>query len=76
MKVGWINRFVSQKFPNRSEELLAMLERIVRHHVEAGTIFLRARLRSVMAAACKALEVAMELEGMALGVSEMLVRQG
>ena len=53
-----------------------MIERSVRHHLEAGTVLQGREIPSVMAAACKALEGAMELEGMALGVSELLVRQG
>ena len=61
---------------DRAEELLAMVERSVRHHLEAGTVLQGREIPSVMAAACKALEGAMELEGMALGVSELLVRQG
>ena len=60
----------------RAEELLAMVERSVRHHLEAGTVLQGRELPSVMAAACKGLEGAIELEGMALGVSELLVRQG
>ena len=61
---------------DRAEELLAMVDCSVRHHLEAGTVLQGRELPSVMAAACKALEGAMELEGMALGVSELLVRQG
>jgi len=61
---------------DRAEDLLAMVERSVRHHLEAGTVLQGRELPSVMAAACKALEGAMELEGMALGVSEILERQG
>ena len=53
-----------------------MVERSVRHHLKAGTVLQGRELPSVMAAASKALEGAMELEGMALGVSELLVRQG
>ena len=60
---------------DRAEELLGMVERSVRHHLEAGTVLQGREIPSVMAAACKALEGAMELEGMALGVSELLVRQ-
>ena len=53
-----------------------MVERSVSHHLETGTVLQGREIPSVMTAACKALEGAMELEGMALGVSELLVRQG
>ena len=61
---------------DRAEELLAMVERSVSHHLETGTVLQGREIPSVMTAACKALEGAMELEEMALGVSELLVRQG
>ena len=53
-----------------------MVERSVSHHLETGTVLHGREIPSVMTAACKALEGAMELEEMALGVSELLVRQG
>ena len=59
----------------RADELLALVERSLRHHLDASTILQGRELPSVIAAACKALEGAMEIEGMALGVSELLVRQ-
>ena len=53
--------------------VLAMVERSVRHHLEAGTVLQGAReLPSVMAAACKALEGAMNIEATALGVAGLL----
>ena len=57
---------------DRAEELLAMVERSVRHHLEAGTILQGRELPSVMAAACKALEGAMNIEATALGVAGLL----
>ena len=65
----------ARRVGDRAEELLAMVEHSVRHHLGAGTVLQGREIPSVMAAACKALEGAMELEGMALGVSELLVRQ-
>ena len=49
-----------------------MVERSVRHHLEAGTFLQGRELPSVMAAACKALEGAMNIEALTLGVSELL----
>ena len=57
---------------DRAEELLAMVERSVRHHLEAGTVLQGRELPSVMAAACKALEGAMNIEATALGVAGLL----
>ena len=57
---------------DRAEELIVMIERSVKHHLEAGTILQGRELPSVLAAACKALEGAMNIEATALGVSELL----
>ncbi len=57
---------------DRAEELLAMVERSVRHHLEAGTVLQGRELSSVMAAACKALEGAMNIEAAALGLEALL----
>ena len=57
---------------DRAEELLAMVERSVRHHLDAGTVLQGREIPSVMAAACKALEGAMNIEATALGVSTLL----
>ena len=57
---------------DRAEELLAMVERSVRHHLEAGTVLQGRELPSVMTAACKALEGAMNIEATALGVAGLL----
>ena len=57
---------------DRAEELLAMVERSVRHHLDAGTVLQGREIPSVMAAACKALEGAMNIEATALGVSALL----
>jgi len=62
----------SRTVGNRAEELLAMVERSVIHHLEAGTILQGRELPSVMAAACKALEGAMNIEATALGVAQLL----
>ena len=51
---------------------MAMVERSLRHHLEAGTVFQGRELASVMSAACKALEGAMNIEATALGVSGLL----
>lgn len=57
---------------DRDEDLLAMVERSVRHHLEAGTVLQGRELPSVMAAACKALDGAMNIEATALGVAGLL----
>lgn len=57
---------------DRAEELLAMVERSVKHHLEAGTVLKGRELPSVMSAACKALEGAMNIEATALGVADLL----
>ena len=44
----------------------------LRHHLEAGTVLQGRELPSVMAAACKALEGAMNIEATALGVAGLL----
>lgn len=56
----------------RADELLALVERSLKHHLEAGTVLHGRELPSVMAAVCKALEGAMNIEATALGVSELL----
>ncbi len=55
-----------------SEHLLALVERSLHHHFEAGTFLQVRELPSVMSAACKALEGAMNIEATALGVSGIL----
>ena len=57
---------------DRAEELLALVERSLQHHLDAGTMLQLRELPSVMAAACKALEGAMNIEATALGVAELL----
>ena len=57
---------------DRAEELLAMVKRSLRHHLEAGTCLQARELPAVMAAACKALEGAMNIEATALGIAEFL----
>ena len=49
-----------------------MVERSLKHHLEAGTVLQGRELPSVMTAAGKALEGAMNIEATALGVSELL----
>ena len=56
----------------RAEELLVMVETSLRHHQEAGTVLQGREIPSVMAAACKALEGAMNIEATALGVADLL----
>ena len=46
----------------------------MRHHLEASTVLQGREIPSVTAVACKVLQGAMEFEGMALGMSELLVR--
>ncbi|WP_038548467.1 hypothetical protein [Synechococcus sp. KORDI-100] len=55
-----------------AEELSALVGRSLRHHLEAGTVLQGRELPSVMAAACKALEGAMNIEATALGVAQLL----
>ena len=55
-----------------AEELLALVERSLRHHLEAGTVLQARELPSVTAAACKAVEGAMNIEATALGVAGLL----
>ncbi len=56
----------------RADELLALVDRSLQHHLEAGTMLQLRELPTVMAAACKALEGAMNIEATALGISELL----
>ena len=56
----------------RADELLALVDRSLQHHLEAGTMLQLRELPSVMAAACKAVEGAMNIEATALGISELL----
>ena len=49
-----------------------MVECSVRHHSEAGTVLQGCERPSVMAAACKALEGAMNIEATALGAQGCL----
>ena len=62
----------ARRVGDRAEELLTMVERSLRHHLEAGTCLQPRELPSVMAAACKALEGAMNIEATALGIAEFL----
>ena len=45
------------------------------HHQDAGTVLQTREIASVMAAACKALEGAMNIEATALGVADLLEDQ-
>ena len=62
----------ARRVGDRAEELLAMVERSLRHHLAAGTFLQTRELPSVMASACKALEGAMNIEATALGIAELL----
>ena len=62
----------ARRVGDRAEELLAMVERSLRHHLEAGSCLQPRELPSVMAAACKALQGAMDIEATALGIAEFL----
>ena len=62
----------AQNVGKRAEELLAMVERSLKHHLEAGTVLEGKELSSVITAACKALDGAMNIEATALGISELL----
>ena len=57
---------------DRAKELLAMVERSLRHHLEASAVLQGRELPSVMATVCKALEGAMNIEASALGVAALL----
>ncbi|WP_413440222.1 hypothetical protein [Synechococcus sp. MIT S1220] len=57
---------------DRAEELLQMVESSLQHHFETGNMLQLRELPSVMSAACKALEGAMNIEATAIGVSELL----
>ena len=56
----------------RAEDLLEMVERSIRHHLETGTVLQGRELSSVMTAVCKALDGSMTIEATALGISELL----
>ena len=56
----------------RADELLAFVERSLKHHLEAGTVLHGRELPSVIAAICKAVEGSMNIEATALGISELL----
>ena len=62
----------ARRVGDRPEELLAMVESSLRHHLEAGTCLQPRELPTVMATACKALEGAMNIEATALGIAEFL----
>ena len=62
----------ARRVGNRAEELLAMVEFSSMHHLEAGTVLQGRELPAVMAAACKAIEGAMNIEAAALGVAAFL----
>ena len=51
---------------------MALVERSLRHHLEAGTVLQARELPSITAAACKAIEGAMNIEATALGVAGLL----
>ena len=55
-----------------AEELLSLVERSLRHHLEAGTVLQGRELSSVIGAAIKAFEAAMNIEATALGVAGLL----
>ena len=56
----------------RADEMLALVERSLKHHLDTGTVLQGRELPSVMAAACNALEGAMNIEATALGICEIL----
>ena len=49
-----------------------MVDRSLRHHLEAGTVLQTRELPSVTASACKAVEGAMNIEATALGIADLL----
>jgi len=55
-----------------AEELLALIERSLRHHLETGTVLQVRELPSVISAVCKAMEGAMNIEATALGVAAFI----
>lgn len=55
-----------------ADELLGLVQRSLSHHLEARTVLQGRELPAVLAAACKALEGAMNIEASALGVTQFL----
>ncbi|CAI8173795.1 MAG: Uncharacterised protein [Prochlorococcus marinus str. MIT 9215] len=55
-----------------AEELLALVERSLKHHLETETVLQGRELPAVLNAVCKSLEAAMNTEATALGVTELL----
>ena len=55
-----------------AEELLALVECSLRHHLETGTVLQGRELPAVLNAVCKAFEAAMNTEATALGVAGLL----
>ena len=49
-----------------------MVERSVKHHLEAGTVLQGRELPYLIAAACNAMEGAMNIEATAIGVAGVL----
>ena len=62
----------ARKVGETADELLALVERSLRHHLEVGTVLQVRELPSVMAVACKALGEGMNIEATALGIAELL----
>ena len=62
----------ARKVGETADELLALVESSLKHHLEAGTVLHGRELPSVIAAICKAVEGSMNIEATALGISELL----
>ena len=62
----------ARKVGQTADELLALVERSLRNHLEAGTVLQGRELSSVIAAICKAVEGSMNIEATALGIADLL----
>jgi|GEM_PF-1907295 len=62
----------AQRVGGLAEELLALVEHSLRHHLETGSVLQGRELPAVLNAVCKALEAAMNTEATALGVAGLL----
>ena len=62
----------ARKVGETADELLALVERSLKHHLKAETVLQGRELSSVIAAICKAVEGAMDIEATALGIADLL----
>ena len=62
----------ARKVGETADELLALVESSLKHHLKAGTVLQGRELSSVIAAICKAVEGSMNIEATALGIADLL----